>query len=39
MIEAIVYNSHTDFSKQYAYNLAVRCKLPIYSLNESKKLK
>ena len=38
MIEAIVYNSHTDFSKQYAYSLAVRCKLPIYSLSESREL-
>ena len=39
MVEAIVYNTHTDFSKQYAYSLAVRCKLPIYSLSESRKLK
>ena len=39
MVEAIVYNTHTDFSKQYAYSLAVKCKLPIYSLSESRKLK
>ena len=39
MIDAIVYNTHTDFSKQYAYSLAVRCKLPIYSLSESRILK
>lgn len=39
MIDAIVYNTHTDFSKQYAYSLAVRCKLPIFSLSESRKLK
>ena len=39
MIDAIVYNTHTDFSKQYAYSLAVKCKLPIYSLSESRKLK
>lgn len=38
MIDAIVYNSHTDFSKQYAYSLAVRCKLPIYSLSDARKL-
>ncbi len=39
LVEAIVYNTHTDFSKQYAYSLAVKCKLPIYSLSESRKLK
>ena len=38
MIEAIVYNSHQGFSKQYAYSLAVATKLPIYSLSESRKL-
>lgn len=39
MIDAIVYNSHTGFSKQYAYSLAVATKLPIYSLSEARKLK
>ena len=39
MVEAIVYNTHTDFSKQYAYNLAVKTKLPIYSLGEARVLK
>ena len=39
MVEAIVYNSHQGFSKQYAYSLAVLTKLPIYSLSESRELK
>lgn len=39
MIDAIVYNSHTGFCKQYAYSFAVQSGLPIYALKEIKKLK
>ncbi|MBQ3253434.1 MAG: hypothetical protein IJA65_02670 [Acholeplasmatales bacterium] len=39
MIDAIVYNSNTGFTKQYAYSFAVKIGVPIYSLKESKKLK
>lgn len=39
MIDAIVYNSNTGFTKQYAYSYAVQTKLPIYSIKELRKLK
>ncbi len=38
MIDAILYNSNTGFTKQYAYRFAVQTKLPIYSLKEIKKI-
>lgn len=37
MIKAIIYNSHTGFSKQYAYHYAVSTGLPIYNIKEAKK--
>lgn len=39
MIDAIVYNSNTGFTKQYVYSYAVQTKLPIYSIKELRKLK
>ena len=37
MVKAIVYNSHTGFSKQYAYHFAISTGLPIYDIKEAKK--
>ena len=37
MIKAIVYNSHTGFTKQYAFSFAVSTGLPIYTIKEAKK--
>ena len=37
MIKAIVYNSNTGFTKQYAYSFATSTGLPIYTLKEAKK--
>lgn len=39
MIDAIVYNSNTGFTKQFAYAFAVKTKLPIYSIKELKNIK
>lgn len=39
MIDAIVYNSNTGFTKQYACEFAVKAKLPIYSIKEIKNIK
>ena len=39
MIKAVVYQSHTGFSRQFAYHFAIKAGLPIYSLDEAKKLK
>lgn len=39
MVDAIIYNSNTGFTKQFAYAFAVKTKLPIYSIKEIKKLK
>lgn len=38
MIKAIIYSSHQGFSKQYAYEYAIKTGIPIYSLEEAKKL-
>ena len=37
MIDAIVYSSNTGFSKQFAYSLALKTNIAIYSLKEAKK--
>lgn len=37
MIKAIVYDSNTGFTKQYAYFFAASTGLPIYTLKEAKK--
>ena len=37
MIKAIIYNSNTGFSKQYAYNFALNTGLPIYNIKDVKK--
>ena len=38
MIKAIIYSSHQGFSKQYAYEYAIKTGIPIYSLEEAEKL-
>ncbi len=37
MIKAIIYNSNTGFTKQYAYHFAISTNLPIYTISEAKK--
>ena len=37
VIKAIIYNSHTGFTKQYAYHFAINTGLPIYDIKEAKK--
>ena len=37
MIKAIIYNSNTGFTKQYAYHFATNTGLPIYTIKEAKK--
>ena len=37
MIKAIIYNSNSGFTKQYAYHFALKCNLPIYTIKEAKK--
>ena len=37
MIKAIIYNSNTGFTKQYAYHFALNTGLPIYNIKEDKK--
>ena len=37
MIKAIVYDSNTGFTKQFAYSFAASTGLPIYTLKEAKK--
>ena len=37
MIKAIIYNTNSGFSKQYAYNFALNTGLPIYNIKDVKK--
>jgi hypothetical protein len=37
MIKAIIYDSNTGFTKQFAYSFAASTGLPIYTLKEAKK--
>jgi len=37
MVKAIIYNSNSGFTKQYAYHFALKCNLPIYTIKEAKK--
>ena len=38
MIKAIIYQSNTGFARQYAYHFAIKVGVPIYSIDEAKKL-
>ncbi len=39
MVKAIIYQSHTGFSRQFAYHFAIKVGVPVYSLKEAQKLK